>query len=352
MQKITILIKTPGVFEKFTMKLPQRIQAFAALGNYLRGLSPTELKHITNNAANDNTWFTPDSVEHTLISISSWLTEPALEAWASSYPTPAETRTVALVMAGNIPLVGFHDLLATLVSGHSALVKLSSKDRYLPSHLIDKLIEIEPLFRDRITLAEQLKSFDAVIATGSDNSARYFEYYFGKYPHIIRKNRTSVAVLSGNETQNELESLGKDIFTYYGLGCRNVSKLFVPAGYQFDFMFRSIESYASVINQHKYVNNYDYQKSILLINSEKFLDNGFLLLQESNKVVSPISVLYYEFYPSADELAEKLAACREKIQVVVGNIPIAQVDLGAAQKPTLTDYADNVDTMAFLTALK
>jgi hypothetical protein len=335
------------------MNLPQRIQAFAALGDYLRNLSSSELEHLTNNAANDNSWFTPVSVEQTLTSIASWLTEPELQGWVSSYPTPAVNRTVALVMAGNIPLVGFHDLLATLISGHAALIKLSSKDRFLPSHLIGKLIEIEPAFAGRITLAEQLKSFDAVIATGSDNSARYFEYYFGKYPHIIRKNRTSVAILSGEETQKDLESLGKDIFSYYGLGCRNVSKLFVPKGYLFDFMFRSIESYAEVINHHKYANNYDYQKSILLINSEKFLDNGFTLLRESQNIVSPISVLFYEFYISENELADKLNAWEEKIQVVVGGgSPMAQVNFGAAQNPTLEDYADKVDTMAFLAGLK
>lgn len=335
------------------MKLPQRIQAFASLGDYLRDLSPTELKNITNNAANDNSWFTHDSVAQTLISISDWLTKPDLEGWVSHYETPATSKTIALVMAGNLPLVGFHDLLATLLSGHTAQVKLSSKDRYLPTLLVSKLIDIEPLFHDRIALVEQLKSFDAVIATGSDNSARYFEYYFGKYPHIIRKNRSSVAILSGSETQNEFESLGKDIFTYYGLGCRNVSKVFVPGDYSFDFMFRSIESFAPVINQHKYANNYDYQKSILLINNEKFFDNGFLLLQESEKIVSPISVLYYEYYNSDDELAEKIAANREKIQVIAGNhSPIAHIRLGSAQKPTLTDYADNVDTMSFLAALK
>ena len=352
MRKFTILIITPGVFEKFIMNLKQRIQAFASLGDYLRNLSSSELKDITNSAANDNSWFTPDSVEQSLQAIASWLTEASLEAWVSPYPTPPASRKVALVMAGNIPLVGFHDLLAVLTSGHLAMVKLSSKDQFLPSFLIKKLIDIQPAFSDRITVVEQLKSFDAVIATGSDNSGRYFEYYFGKYPHIIRKNRTSVAILSGNETKGELGSLGTDIFSYYGLGCRNVSKLFVPAGYQFDGMFQAIESFAPVINQHKYANNYDHQKSILLINSEKFSDNGFLLLQESQKIVSPISVLFYEFFSSEDDLSGKLKANAEKIQVVVGKHRLAEVEFGQAQKPALTDYADKVDTIKFLSELK
>lgn len=353
MRKFTILIKTHEVFEKFIMNLTQRIQAFSALGDYIRNLTPSACEDLSNNAANENPWFTHESVERALSGVSTWLTEPALTEWVSSYPASLTSRTIAVVMAGNLPLVGFHDLLAVLLSGHSVLVKLSSKDRFLPSHFIDKLTEIEPAFGPRITQAEQLKSFDAVIATGSDNSARYFEYYFGKYPHIIRKNRTSVAILSGKETQSELESLGKDVFSYFGLGCRSVSKLFVPSGYSFNDMFGAFEPYSQIINHHKYANNYDYQKSILLINSVPFLDNGFLLLQESKGTVSPISVLYHEPYENDEDLVDKLAIHKEKIQVVVGNnAPAAVVSFGCAQNPGLMDYADNVDTMAFLTGLK
>ena len=210
-------------------------------------------------------------------------------------------------MAGNIPAVGFHDVLCVLLNGDSALIKLSSKDTVLLKFLLEKLIEINPGFSSKIQYAERLKSFDAVIATGSDNTSRYFEYYFGKYPHIIRKNRTSVAILDGTENEKDLTQLGTDVFSYFGLGCRNVSKLFVPSGYNFGPLFRSWELFKEIEHHHKYHNNYHYQKSIFLVSVIPHLDNGFVLLQESERLVSPIAVVYYEYYTKPDELRDRLA---------------------------------------------
>jgi len=334
------------------MNRNERIAAFVGLGDVIKNIKPGEWEEIHIKAGNDNAWFTPDSITTALTSISAWLSRESLSAWTQAYDETSKSKRVAIVMAGNIPLVGFHDLLAVLISGHHAIVKLSSKDLFLPRWVINKLTEIAPGFADRITFVEQLRDFDAVIATGSDNSARYFDYYFGKYANIIRRNRTSVAVLTGSESAEEYHRLGNDVFTYFGLGCRNVSKLFVPTGYSFESMFDSWSSFSPVINHHKYANNYDYQKSILLINRNDFLDTGFVLAQESEKIVSPISVLYFETYASDEDLKMKLNATREKTQVVVGNMPgVAEVPFGMAQHPQLTDYADRVDVMTFLSQL-
>ncbi len=334
------------------MNRTQRIAAFAGLGDVIKNLGPAEWEGIHLGAVNDNAWFTPDSVTSALSSLSDWLTQESLTNWTQEYDESSKQRRVAIVMAGNIPLVGFHDMLAVLISGHSAVVKLSSKDQFLPKWIVSRLTGIEPEFASRITFVEKLRDFDAVIATGSDNSARYFDYYFGKYPNIIRRNRTSVAVLTGGESTDEYERLGSDVFMYFGLGCRNVSKLFVPEGYSFESLFDSWNRFAPVINHHKYANNYDYQKSILLINRNDFLDTGFVLAQESDKIVSPISVLYYETYGTEDDLKARLTTDAEKIQVVVGNHSgVADVPFGAAQHPQLTDYADRVDVMSFLAEL-
>jgi hypothetical protein len=254
-------------------------------------------------------------------------------------------------MAGNIPLVGFHDLLCVLISGHMAQIKLSSKDSKLPSYIIKHLLWLEPGFEKNISVTEgKLHDFDAVIATGSDNSARYFHQYFGKYPNIIRKNRTSVAVLSGNESTQELSQLGEDVFSYFGLGCRNVSKIYAPVGYDFTLLLDAWQGFHDIIHHHKYSNNYDYQKSILLVNRLPFLDNGFVLLQENERLVSPISVVYTESYTTPKNLHEKLSAIREKIQCITGNGD-SFIPFGQAQYPSLGDYADQIDTLKFLSEL-
>jgi hypothetical protein len=334
------------------MNITQRIKAFASLGSFLKNISQEELQTLTLDTRNQNPWFTPGSVELALNSISALLDEDSLKNWVKNYNFSTDSKKVALVLAGNIPLVGFHDLLSVLIAGHYAQLKMSSKDQHLMKFMIDKLIDIEPEFSERISIEERLKNFDAVIATGSDNTSRYFEYYFGKYPHIIRKNRTSVAVLNGDENDNQLKALGRDVFTYFGLGCRNVSKLFVPENYSFNKLFTCWDIYSDIINHHKYCNNYDYQKSILLVNQQPFLDNGFVILQQSERIVSPISVVYYEFYRDLNDLKSKLEQVAEKIQVTIGKSPLATVDFGRAQQPGLADYADNLDTLKFLSGLK
>ena len=255
-------------------------------------------------------------------------------------------------VAGNIPLAGFHDLLSILVSGHALMAKLSSKDSVLPTFLADKLVEIEPKFAPAISLVPRLRGFDAVIATGSDNSARYFQYYFGKYPHIIRKNRTSCAILEGTENDEELRLLGKDVFSYFGLGCRNVSKIFVPEDFDPVRLVNAWDVYVDIIHHHKYHNNYDYQKSILLVNKIPFYDSGFVILQENEKLVSPISVVYLQRYTNLDALTTHLDEIEEKVQCIVGKTRPANVPFGQAQEPELWDYADAVDTMKFLEELE
>jgi hypothetical protein len=260
-------------------------------------------------------------------------------------------RTVAVVMAGNIPAVGFHDLLCVLISGNRLMARLSSNDKQLLPAICDMLVGIEPGFADRFSFTEeQISGFDAVIATGSNNTARYFNYYFGKYPHIIRKNRNGVAVLTGNETEKELKALGEDIFTYFGLGCRNVSKLFIPDGYDVKILLDALQVFEKAGDHHKYHNNYDYNKSIYLVNGDDHFDNGFLLLKEDASIASPVSVVYFERYSAIGKLNDLINGNLEDIQCVVstdrkihGAIPP-----GTTQHPKLWDYADGVDTMKFL----
>lgn len=335
------------------MTLEQRISAFTKLGNHLSNLSEEGFESLALQARLENPWFTPENVKRSLTGVIQYLQDDKLTRWTSAYTfNQKEPKEVALVLAGNIPLVGFHDLLCVLISGHHAQLKLSSKDSKLIQYLIKHLLWFEPDLEKVITIKEnKLEDFDAVIATGSDNSARYFEYYFGRYPNIIRKNRSSCVILTGNESGKEIEALGDDIFSYFGLGCRNVSKAYVPKGYDFTKFLSRLDLYKDIIHHHKYCNNYDYQKSILLVNQVPFLDNGFILLQENEKLVSPISVLYYEYYTDQVDLENKLNSNREKIQCIVGSGPFATVAFGSAQYPEVWDYADNVDTLKFLSGL-
>jgi hypothetical protein len=335
------------------MDIVQRIAAFARLGDELRHLTPSALAALAEGARSENPWFTPANVALSLEGIIKFLNEDTLSKWLSGYDLNKVTpKIIGVVMAGNIPLVGFHDFLSVLISGHCLLAKVSSKDSVLINHVAGKLIEVEPGFSKRITLtAEPFKDIDAVIATGSDNSARYFEYYFGKYPHIIRRNRTSVAILNGKENKQELTELGKDIFSYFGLGCRNVSKLFVPASFELPTLLKSWEPYQEVINHHKYANNYDYQKSIALVNKTPFLDNGFVLLVEDERLVSPVSTLYFQYYQNEEHLNDMIRPHQEKIQCLVGSTLLATIPFGKAQLPEVWEYADNVDTMDFLLKL-
>ncbi|QJD79678.1 aldehyde dehydrogenase family protein [Spirosoma rhododendri] len=369
------------------MLLSERLQTFAALGDFLRRAdSEPELTALAERAYHKNNWFTPDNTIRSLRAIADkFLTQDALTAWVTQYGydlnlpfhpayTGQEPRAIGVVMAGNIPAVGFHDLLCVLVSGHKVLAKLSSQDFVLIHYLIQKIKELNPAFTDYIQEAERLNAADAFIATGSDNTARYFDYYFGKKPHIIRRNRSSVALLMGEEQPDDFVALGHDLSDYYGLGCRNVSTLLVPEGphgrngkpepYDFVPMLRALEpNAATYLNNHKYQNNYDYNKSIYLINGVPHFDNGYLLVTENAGLVSPISVVYYQTYKTLDDATQWLTERSDRIQVVAsakgwykGSDSTASADrhgvaFGQTQCPSLTDYADGVDTMAFLKEL-
>lgn len=337
------------------MNLSIRISAFSSMGEYFRDLPAGARKDLAEKARNENPWFTEDNVLLALKGIETLLDRPKLTAWANHYsPEPALPKLVGLAAAGNIPLVGFHDFLCVLMAGHRLKIKLSAQDTFLFKHLIARLIEIEPRFAGRISVVDTVNPVDAMIATGSDNTARYFEYYFRKVPHIIRKNRTSCAVIQGEEPAQELELLGRDVFSYFGLGCRNVSKVFVPEEFEVERLLESWQPFSDVANHHKYANNYDYQKTILLLNQEPFLESEFVLLRESKNLVSPIGVVFYEKYRTLDELKEHIRLQAEKLQVIVSakGWYTNSVPFGKAQLPELTDYADQVDTMTFLMALK
>ena len=331
------------------MEIEERVAAFVKLGEFIKNLPEEKFKSLAESIRHENQWFNEDSVRMAVSGLIRYLDEKSLREWVERYsPVQHSPREILLIMAGNIPLAGFHDFLCVLINGDAAVIKLSSKDTVFIKFLAARLVEIEPEFRAMIRFEQAAKKFDAVIATGSDNSSRYFDYYFGKYPHIIRKNRTSVAVLNGGESELELTKLGHDVFSYFGLGCRNVSKLYVPQGYEFRNLFESWESYNSISLHHKYYNNYNYQKSIFAVTQQHHFDNGFVLLQESEKLVSPIAVVYYEYYDNHKELNSKISQVREKIQCIVGNTFPGSVKFGQAQMPELMDYADDVDTLAFL----
>jgi len=298
-----------------------------------------------------NGWYTPEQVYFSIQSWAKALTQENLDKWLSAYEIDNITpKNIALILAGNIPLVGFHDFLSVLISGHSVLVKTSSNDQHLLPFLAKYLIAVEPQFADKITFVEgKLENFDAVIATGSNNTARYFEYYFKDKPSIIRKSRNSIAVLNGTETKEQLSALGEDIFRYFGLGCRNVSKLFVPKGYTFDAFFEAIFEYQDVIHYEKYANNYDYNKAVFLMSNFKLLDNGFLTIKEDKSHASPISSVFYEFYDDMVVLQNRLVSEAEQIQCIVSNNLVENsIVFGETQNPQLWDYADNVDTITFL----
>ncbi len=303
------------------------------------------------HARNLNPWFTEESIQKSLDGFAFMLRPEALKQWLSAYElTPKDKKRIGLVLAGNLPMVGFHDILAVLVSGHHPVVKLSSQDRLLLPAIFELFNETSSNGAFEITWLEdrKLDGIDAIIATGSNNSSRYFEYYFGKYPNIIRKNRNSVAVISGTETDEELKLLGEDIFSYFGLGCRNVAKLYIKEDFDLDRFFGSIIDYNPIVNHNKYANNYDYYKALWLMNQEDLLDNGFLLLRKSEAISSPVGTLYYERYTQEDNLLDKLSAQSEEIQCIVSK---NDVPFGKSQKPELWDYADGVDTLEFLAGL-
>lgn len=338
------------------------ISAFAQLGKLMRqlgesqswdgyqsGVTEAEYEQLQNVIARQisyNGWFTQDNVRMSLKSLGDLLETEKLNEWTSHYSYSNSPKKVAVIMAGNIPLVGFHDFLSVLISGHFVVAKLSSDDKTLLPEFAKHLVEFEPRLKDRISFSTgRVLEMEGVIATGSDNSLKYFEQYFGKYPHIFRRNRTSIAVLSGEETQEELERLGEDIFTYFGLGCRNVSHLFIPSNYDIDRFFNAIVGYSDVIHNNKYGNNYDYNKAVYLLNQHSLLDNNFVLLRESKELFSPLAMINYQRYSNLEEINSFIEQHEDQIQVVVGN---EFTPIGSAQKPGLMDYADGVDVMDWL----
>ncbi len=350
----------------------QSREAFATLGKQLLA-GGKELNEIIGLAALHNKWFTEVNIRTALNAIAeNFLDEMLLKKWILAYriepsrhpefieggrklTTPFDSapddspKKIALIMAGNVPLAGFHDLLCVLLTGNHALIKMSSKDKHLLPYLLNQLCIIEPAFHKSYEFVEMLKDFDAVIATGSNNSSRYFEYYFGKYPHIIRKNRNSVAVLTGNETDEQLQRLGKDVFLYFGLGCRNVSKLYVPRGYDFPQLFRALEPFHSIIHHHGYKSNFDYNLTLLIMNGTPYHASDFLMLTENKSLASPLASLHFEYYDTLDDAKAFIQASKDEIQCVVAECEIENsISFGKSQQPQFADYADGIDTVRFL----
>ena len=329
------------------MKLEQRIDLLTCLGKYLLSAEP-EWEAAKRKAHAVNGWFVPEFIDTAIRQIADgFLQKEALTSWAQRYAVSDEQdapRTVGVVMAGNIPLVGFHDLLCVFISGHRQLIKPSSRDEVLIRHIVDHLTVLDPEAAQWIGFAERLNGCDAYIATGSNNSARYFDYYFGKYPHIIRRNRTSVAVLTGEESWEELEALADDVYLYFGLGCRNVTQLLVPENYDFLRLLEAFRKYNYLSDLAKYKHNYDYQLTILILNNKYYMTNESIILTENAAPFSPISVLHYTYYRTG-EAPSLLSGEQGDIQCVVGR---DYTGFGKAQQPALDDYADGVDTMAFL----
>lgn len=337
------------------MNLENRVQALISFGELLKS-HPEKLKESILKTNQINPWFTPENQKLAIENIwAFFLSESRLRNWIQDYPklsNPVIPKKVGLILAGNIPLVGFHDCLCVLVSGNTALIKCSEKDPFLLPCLAELLIEVEPQFKSFIQFVEKLVEYDAVIATGSNNSARYFEHYFSTKPHIIRKNRQAVAILTGSESEDELINLGKDIFTFFGLGCRNVSKIYVPTDYNFTPLLEALHSYKEIILHHSYKNNFDYQSAIWLLNKVPHFMTGSILISEEKSISSKIATLHYEFYTSLPELKNNLNSHQDQIQCVIGNLSIPGftfIPFGEGQKPTLSDYADGIDTIAFLT---
>ena len=339
------------------MTLTQRIQLLTLLGKYL--LQDTDEKELAIlRTEQNNRWLTKANSEKALQNIATqFLQKETLEQLAIQYNIPEETanpQTVGLVLAGNISAVGFHDVMCTFLSGHKDKIKYSDKDKFLIPLMIHYLQDLEPATKTYFQEIERLEDFDAVIATGSDNTALYFEQYFGKYPNIIRKNRNSVAVLSGTETDEELMALGRDIFDYYGLGCRSVSKVYVPADYELPTLLRVLDNYQEVMEHNKYKNNYDYNRSVYLLNKVAHYANDCVMVLEHESLLSRIAAVHYEHYKNEEELVEKLNENKDAIQCIATNMTLKGVEtvgLGQTQCPAITDYADGVDTLAFLIQL-
>ncbi|MXV38895.1 acyl-CoA reductase [Flavobacteriaceae bacterium Ap0902] len=345
------------------MQKSKRIKAFSILGdnlesfiNYYNQNNPNEeqreFEYTLKQAKAKNGWFT---IENQLYALNAWakiLKEENLNTWLNLYELKEDVtpKKVGIIAAGNIPMVGFHDILSVLITGHIALIKLSSSDDVLIPYLLKNLTQTEPDFQNQFEIIEQLKDYDAVIATGSDNTARYFETYFKNVPHIIRKNRTSVAVIDGNESEEELKALTQDVLMHYGLGCRNVTKLLVPQNYDINHIFKVLFPWADIINHHKYANNYDYNKAIYLMKGLDFKENGFVIMKNDEGLFSPLSTIFYQEYKNKEEVESFLLDYQNQIQCVVGKDK-GMIPFGKSQEPALWDYADNIDVINWLKQL-
>lgn len=332
------------------MNIETNISAFANLGNYILE-NPIELQEVVNKTYVYNTWFTKENINQALQNIATeFLNKEKLESWLSKYEFQNTTnnKTIAIVAAGNIPMVAFHDILCVLISGNSLQLKLSEKDKFLLPFILEKLIEIEPDFKNKISIQFKLENFDAIIATGSNNTAKHFEYYFSKYKNIIRRNRNSIGILSGDESIIDIENLGHDIFDYFGLGCRNISKIFIPKDFDLMSLKAGLLKHINVNQHNQYMNNLDYQRTLYLMNQTPLIDIDFINIVENKSLHSPISCLHVERYNDIDEVNNFIIDERDNLQCIVGK---DYLDFGKSQQPTLSDYADNVDTMKFILSL-
>ncbi len=338
------------------MKLSERIDVLVYLGAYLNKGSE-DLDTAIQQTYFHNRWFIKENVLKSIEAISnSFLKKNKLEKWLEPYEISEVVipKKIGLILAGNIPLVGFHDILSVFITGNKALIKLSEKDKHLVPHFIKIMAEVDSRVTEYFEITERFSGFDAVIATGSNNSARYFDAYFGKYPNIIRKNRNAIAVLNGQESSENLKALGIDIFQYFGLGCRNVSKVYIPKNYNFDLLLEALHEFNEIVLNDKYKNNFDYNYTMLILNSVPHQSNGCILMTEDKPLQSRIAQLHYEYYDNESDLISKLDLVKDEIQCIVANEidGIRVIPFGKAQKPELDDYADGVDTIAFLTQIK
>ena len=344
------------------MKLNERIELLEKTGTYFG-----DIIHAYQNQNNTsdfqkeleiirshhkyNGWFTQDNIIHALQAWKQQLSKDNLLRWTANVNDAKTNKSVGIVMAGNIPLVGFHDFLSVYISGHKSKIKLSSQDDKLLPAIITHLEKINPDIAYSVEFVDKIKEVDAVIATGSNNTSRYFHQYFGDMPNIIRKNRTSVAILDGHETSEELSGLAMDLLMYFGMGCRNVSKLYLPNGFDLDKIFSAVyHNFAEIIKHNKYANNYDYYKAIYLLNKVSFLENGMMILKEDKAIHSPVSVVHYEYYDKLEHVEKELRLQQDQLQCVVSKTGALknEVKPGASQFPELWNYADNVNTLEFL----
>ena len=336
------------------VSLNERLEFLNEMRNVIEKFD-VRLEHTLRKAKDKNPWFTQDSMTRALRTIKqNYLNSEELNSWYHTYHKEDIQNTIGIVMAGNIPMVGLHDFIAVFLSGAKSQIKCAAKDDELIPFILNEAAKKWPKMLRQFSLVPKLKGFDAVIATGSNNSARYFEYYFAKDPRMIRKNRTSVAILDGSESEGDFKGLTDDVFSYFGLGCRNVSKLYLPKGYDLELILKPFKQREEVILHSKYANNYKYNYAVYVMNKIDFMTNGSIMLRMHESIHSPLSVVHYEFYEDKISLYDDLESLRNEIQCVVSNTEIAgwrTYRFGATQSPSLTDYADGADTMAFLAEL-